>query len=123
MIIPNDIIIQPSKNGKWILYNVFTKNCLATTTDVLEIISEIDSGVEIKKIIKINKERKFKVWNIERFSNFDGLLADPTRMIRDISKWPDPNIYVISELIEICKQKYIIVDNYQKYLEPYFPIF
>ncbi len=65
----------------------------------------------------MNKNKKFKVWNIGRFLNFDGLLADPTRMIRDISKWPDPNIYGIVELLEICKQKYIIVENYQKYLE------
>ncbi len=65
----------------------------------------------------MNENKKFKVWNIERFSNFDGLLADPTRMVRDISKWPDPNIHGIVELLEICKQKYIIVENYQKYLE------
>jgi SAM-dependent methyltransferase len=117
MIIPNDIIIQPSRNGKWIFYNVFTRNSIVTTTDVLEVFSKIDSGLDIKDIIKMNKNKKFKVWNIERFSNFDGLLADPTRMVRNISKLPDPNIYGIVELLEICKQKYIIVENYQKYLE------
>jgi len=117
MMIPNDIIIQPSKNGKWIFYNVFTRNSIVTTTDVLEIISEIDSGHNIDEIIKTNQNRKFEVWDIERFSNFDGLLADPTRMIRDISKWPEPMIYGILELIEICKKKSIIIDNYEKYLE------
>jgi len=117
MIIPNDIIIQPSKSGKWIFYNVFTRNSMVTTTDVLEIISEIDSGLDIDEIIKTNQNKKFKVWNIEKFSNYDGLLADPTRMIRNISKWPEPDNCRILELLEICKQKYIIVENYQKYLE------
>lgn len=117
MIIPNDIIIQSSKSGKWIFYNVFTRNSMVTTTDVLEIISEIDSGLGIDEIIQINQNKKFKVWNIERFSNFDGLLSDPTRMIRDISKWPEPESYDILELLKICKEKYIIVDDYQKYLE------
>lgn len=117
MIIPNDIIIQPSRNGRWIFYNVFTRNSIVTTTDVLEVLSKIDSRSDIDEIIKMYENKKFKVWNIERFSNFDGLLADPTRMVRDISKWPDPNIHGIVELVEICKQKYIIVENYQKYLE------
>jgi len=117
MIIPNDVIIQSSKNGKWIFYNVFTRNSIVTTTEVLKIISDIDSGMKIEEIVKINKDKKFKIWNIERFSNYDGLLADPTCMKRDISDWPEPENYEIVKLLEICKQKYIIVDDYEKYLE------
>jgi SAM-dependent methyltransferase len=117
MIIPNDVIIQSSKDGKWIFYNVFTRNSIVTATDVLEIISDVDSGIKIEDIIKINKDKKFKIWNIERFSNYDGLLADPTRIKRDVSEWSEPENCGIIKLLDICKQKYIIVDDYEKYLE------
>jgi len=90
MKIPNDVIIQAGGNGEWILYNVFTQNTLAVSTDSLNFLSKINSGVEIEDIIEKNKDKKFLVWKIERFSNFDGLLADPTRRIRDSSDWPKP---------------------------------
>jgi len=117
MIIPNDVIIQSSKDGKWIFYNVFTKNSIATTTEVLKIISEINSGIKIEEIVETSKDKKFEIWNIEKFSNFDGLLADPTRMKRDISEWPEAEKCGILELVDKFKQKYIIIDDYEKYLE------
>ena len=116
MIVPNDVIIQASKNGKWIIYNVFSRNTIAVETETLEIISLIDLDTKISDIISENELKKFKVWDIERFSNFDGLLADPTRIIRDGKKWPESMFLEISQLIDILKQKNIIVENYDKYL-------
>jgi SAM-dependent methyltransferase len=117
MIVPNDIIIQASKNGKWIIYNVFSRNTIAVKTETLEIISLIDLGTKISDIISENESKEFKVWNIERFSNFDGLLADPSRIIRDSEKWPESMDLGISQLIDILKQKNIIIEDYDKYLD------
>jgi len=117
MIIPKDIIIQSSKDGRWIFYNVFTRNSIVTKTNVLKIISDIESGIKIEEILNTNQGGKFEIWDIERFSNFDGLLADPTRMKRNILEWPEPEICEISKVLEIFKKKYIIVDNYERYLE------
>ncbi|MGY5142941.1 MAG: class I SAM-dependent methyltransferase [Candidatus Nitrosopumilus sp. bin_32a] len=117
MIIPKDIIIQSSKDGKWIFYNVFTRNSIVTKTNALKIISDIESGIKIEEIVNTNQGEKFEIWDIERFSNFDGLLADPTRIKRNISEWPEPEICEISKVLEIFKKKYIIIDNYERYLE------
>ncbi|MHA7733147.1 class I SAM-dependent methyltransferase [Nitrosopumilus sp. S6] len=116
MIVPHDIIIQTSKNGKWVIYNVFTKNAIGVKTDTLEIISLIDLGTKISKISSDSESKEFEVWDIERFSNFDGLLADPTRIIRDNEKWPESTNMEILQLIDILKQKNIIIEDYDKYL-------
>ena len=119
MIVPHDIILQNWKNGKWVIYNVFSKNSIGVKTDSLEIISAINNGTKISKILKYYKSKKFEVWNTERFSNFDGLLADPTRIIKEYEKWPEVENLGILEFISILKKKNIIIDNYKKYLEKF----
>ncbi len=117
MKIPNDVIIQASENGEWILYNVFTQNTLVVSTDSLNFLSKINSGVEIEDIIEKNKDKKFLVWKIERFSNFDGLLADPTRRIRDSSDWPKPLHCSVTDLFKIFQKNYFLIDDFKKYRE------
>ena len=104
MKVLKDVIIQMESKGRWILYNVFTQASIAISTESLALLDEINGCKEIKKIIEKNNDRKFRVWNIERFSNYDGLLADPTRRIRNPTKWPEPSELSVLELIDLFKK-------------------
>jgi len=117
MKVLKDVIIQMESKGRWILYNVFTQASIAISTESLALLDEINGCKEIKKIIEKNNDRKFRVWNIERFSNYDGLLADPTRRIRNPTKWPEPSELSVLELIDLFKKKYFLIDDEKKYSE------
>ena len=117
MIVPQDVIIQSSGNGRWILYNVFTQNTLAVSSDSLAILEKIDADIKTDEITDKNKDKTFFVWQIERFSNYDGLLADPTRRIREFSEWPEPVQCSIIDLIKIFEKNFFVIDDYEKYLK------
>lgn len=121
MKIPQDIIIQPDNSGNWILYNVFTLNTIAVTNNTLELLSLISSGKKLEEIKKKYSKKKFKVWEIGRFPNTDGLLSDPTGRIRDEKEWPRPRILNLSDIIEFLKMNNFLIYDNSKYLNLFNP--
>jgi len=115
MKIPNDVIIQAAENGRWILYNVFSQTTIAITTQSLELLSKIQSNVDLNNILEQSEAEFFYIWDIEWFSNYNGLLAEPTRRIRDLKKWPKPHKFNAKEFIFFLQKKYFIIDDEQKY--------
>ena len=117
MYIPSDLIIQLNNNGKWIIYNVFTRNTVAVTDETLKLLKNINEKKTENEIIRDNINTKFLVWDIEIFSNYDGLFADPTRIIRDNNEWPESKSLEIKKIIKFLIKKNIIIEDKKKYYE------
>jgi SAM-dependent methyltransferase len=79
---PGDVIVLPFGPDRWIGYNVFTRTSLAMDAAALRIMSHPDA---IESDVSGSTPNQFKVWDVEFFSNSNGLLADPTRLKRDAS--------------------------------------
>ena len=61
------------------------------------------------------EDNPYLVWDVNWFSNQEGLLADPTRLRRDTAAWPDPESLIQDALFERFKQAFIIVPNMDSY--------
>lgn len=113
-----DIVIQLHPSGFWIFYNTFTRDTLATTSEIFAVLSSLASNVQKDEIIRVhNTGAKFRVWEIGFFSNADGLLADPTGRIRDNKNWPEPLELNIEELLETLRAHHFIVNDENAYAE------
>lgn len=121
MKIPQDVIIQINHSGHWILYNVFTKETLAVTDATMELVGSVAAGNKVDKLNKLYSETVFPVWDITVFSNYEGLLADPTRRIREFKNWPKPQKLSLTGILEILKRKHIVIEKeaaYKKIFRP-----
>ena len=115
LIIPLDVIIQLEYQGRWILYNVFTRDSLAVTTITLEVLDLLSKGNTPFDLEKRFEKTSFQVWDIARFSNYSGLLADPTRRIRDTENWPEAMSLDITSLLGLLKERCLLVSDVVKY--------
>lgn len=73
-----DVITLPAAPDRWILYNVFTRTSLGVDDRTLALVGGTQKDTD---------DGSYQIWETERFSNYDGLLADPTRIVRDPSDW------------------------------------
>jgi SAM-dependent methyltransferase len=121
MQVPADVIIQLNESGKWIISNVFTHNIIAVTEKTLELLEIINQTKTEDEIIKKFLNTNFIIWDIEIFSNYEGLFADPTRIIRNNNEWPNFISLEIKEIIKILIKKNIIVRDEEKYNEIFKP--
>ncbi|MBF0547087.1 MAG: methyltransferase domain-containing protein [Candidatus Riflebacteria bacterium] len=80
MKIFKDIIIQFMPNGRFLIYNVFTRNNFLCENDTILLCQKLTEPDESSNSISEFKNKIFKVWDLEYFSNENGLLADPTRV-------------------------------------------
>ena len=115
MKVTNNLIVQPDASGNWILYNVFTQNTLAVSSEVMGVLSLICQGKSEAEIKKSYKGKTFEIWDIETFSNYEGLLADPTRRLRDYKDWPNSEKLAVLDLIERLEQKRVVIHDEAKY--------
>jgi SAM-dependent methyltransferase len=111
MKVPQDIILQSDSSGNWIIYNVFTHTTLAVDTATLHVLSLVSQGMDDIHIAKQFNKTSFKIWSIGKFSNTDGLLADPTHRVRSYKEWPAPKTLDIQSLLQNLKNEHFIVDN------------
>lgn len=107
--LPKDIIILPEECGYWVVMNVFARTCLAVNNNGLALLraAESMSYSELKNQFGNNK---FQVCEIEYFSNYNSLLADPTCYIRDVTKWSEKHLSLESTL-ELFRKHFLIIDD------------
>ena len=110
-----DVLIEPDGSGHWILYNVFTHNTLATTHDTLEILSFLDQGASAAEVVDHFEGRTVPIWDIGRFSNYDGLFADPTGRLRATDCWPEPANLDVPSLLQVLASNHFITSDEAKY--------
>jgi SAM-dependent methyltransferase len=118
--IPKDIIILPeftdNWEGRWVIMNVFARTCLGVESSVLEFLANVEN-LPLSDILSKYKDTTFHIWNIERFSNADGLLADPTRYERDCTAWGEPLKADLGSLITVLTRHFILIQDERKYAE------
>lgn len=85
--VPFDVVILPEESGKWLAMNVFSRTCLGLESSSLNIMRDAER-LSFHELAKKYQDKEYPIWDIEWFSNEEGLLADPTRYIRDVKKWP-----------------------------------
>jgi SAM-dependent methyltransferase len=115
-IIPKDVILLPEMSPefpeRWVAMNVFSRTCLGVSSEVLTFMGNIVLGDN--RIKDMFNGKLFRIWEIERFSNEDGLLADPSRFMRNVVRWKDM-IVDTKELISRLKQHVLLVDDENYY--------
>jgi SAM-dependent methyltransferase len=110
-----DIICFPGSPeaypDRWVLMNVFTRDCLGIGPEVIEFLS----GAEI------SRKSTYRTWEIWRFSHKDGLLADPSRFCRDAGSWGEVSNMTGESLHELLKEKCILIEDKKKYRARFSP--
>lgn len=114
--IPNDVIVLPAKDNHWIIFNVFTKSAVGVNNETLSIFKLLENG-RIRQLSDKKKNTKWLLWNIEKFTNEDGLMADPSRFIRDVDNWSNPKELSLNLLIDEFKKRFLVIDDTKKYQE------
>jgi SAM-dependent methyltransferase len=109
-----DVITLPENGGRWVLYNTFAHTALGVQADALGFLSDLDVNGDADAIMQAG-DRQFLVWEIQEFSNYGGLYADPTGYSRDTSEWRDPDSVVASELLTRMRERAIVVDDEETY--------
>ena len=101
-----DLIVLPQNNGTYILYNVFTHTVLAVDSAALSLLQSENCNSDIEKC---------RVWKIRRFSNEDGLLADPSCFQRDTGKWGEGEELTAVDFLAIAKEMSFIINDEKEY--------
>ena len=108
--IPKDVILLPQDRNRWVIYNLFTRTCVGVEGSAIEFLGKVDGlGEESPKIQ--DTTARYCVWEVGYFSHAEGLLCDPTRFIRDSSRWPGCLEVGARELIQIFKDKSLIITD------------
>jgi ubiquinone/menaquinone biosynthesis C-methylase UbiE len=91
---------------RWVAMNVFAKTSLGISSPVFELLS--GNG------ISPSDEDRYICWEIEYFSNEEGLLEDPTRFRRNPREWKELNLSR-DEVLEKLRLHCILVEDEDAY--------
>lgn len=114
MRVPQDVIIQIDDSGHWILYNVYTKTSLAICDNTLLLLRQIQQGKDLDELCLDFFEKQFSIQKIGIFSNSFGLLADPSRRIKQYEQWPPVIVCTLTEVVNILEQNKLIIINEER---------
>jgi SAM-dependent methyltransferase len=110
-LVPKDVILLPESSSarpdRWVAMNVFARSCLGLSGEVVHALGCLDDAPFVA-------EKSFLCWDIERFSNEDGLLADPSRFVRDTAQWAELRLDGTA-LLDKLKKHAIVVDDEAAY--------
>lgn len=106
--VPGDVIVVAQAGGRWLVHNVFAHTSLVVDTAALGVAAAPDD-------LAAFGDRRFEVWEVERFTNEDGLLADPTRFVREPEAWPEAEPLTAAELVDRLRRHLLLVDDESAY--------
>ena len=118
--VPADVIIQLETPGRWIIYNAFSRTCLGADHAVLELLGDI-GDLDYPKLVAKYEGKPFRVWEIGYFSNYAGLVADPTRRLRDVADWPPAEALDLDSMISRLKDRFLVIDDESAYRARFAP--
>jgi len=110
---PGDVVALPAGSDRWVVMNVFARTCLGLDGDGLGLMRQIPAGR--------HGDSTARVWEIERFSNLDGLLADPSRFVREAADWPEPETVDETELADRLERHCLIIADEEAYRARFAP--
>lgn len=117
--ITGDVLALPVDDGRWVLYNVFARTSLGVETAALEALRSAERLEPAA--LKSEHPGPYRAWDVGWFSNVAGLLADPTRFIRDVAEWPEPRSLSGPALAELARERLILVDDEGAYRARFAP--
>jgi SAM-dependent methyltransferase len=112
--ITSDVVVFPVGEDRWIVMNVFSHRSMAMETAGLEVLRSAGNRTD-RQLDEDFSGRLFTLWNVHRFSNLDGLLADPTNLVREVDNWPAPCCVTAAEFIEAARQATLFIDDEDAY--------
>lgn len=112
--VPRDVVLLPEGSGRWVAMNVFARTCLGVGPEVLALLESAEAGAP-------PPAGPFRVWEIQRFSNEDGLLADPSRYVRDPEAWPEPEQLDAASTLERLRKRLVLVEDEAAYRARFAP--
>jgi SAM-dependent methyltransferase len=113
-LIPSGVFLFPEKNDYWIIMNIFSKTSLAIDHSAIKILNEI-CNLSTDNLISKYKNNTWNIYDVQWFSNEQGLLADPTRYQRKNENWKLKKSIKIQELINEFYKNFFIIDNKADY--------
>lgn len=109
--VSKDVILLPESSSarpdRWVAMNVFARSCLGVSGAVVQALGSLDDR-------SFADGKSFLCWDIERFSNEDGLLADPSRFVRDTANWKELKL-TGPALLDKLKKHAIVIDDETAY--------
>ena len=112
--LPGDVVVLAEPGGRWRLVNVFARTSLVLDGAGLAAVRAIADGRAVDG-------DAFAVWEASRFTNEDGLLADPTRFVRDPAEWPAPEQLDAAALGDRLRERLLLVDDEAAYRARFAP--
>lgn len=116
----SDTILFSPGADRWVAYNVRGRTAVGIDADGLAVLGEI-GGSDEKQFESHFGDRNLSVWKIDRFSNVDGLLADPTRIVQDVAAWPDPECLDLREFLKRLANLSIVIEDEKEYAARFQP--
>lgn len=117
--ISKDIIVLPESTkdypSRWVIMNVFSHDCLGVESSVLDLMGKIGT-ISSDNLYQQYENCLFSVWIIERFSHIDGLMADPTRYIRNVKDWGEDKQIKVFDLFYLLEKNNILITDELVYL-------
>lgn len=114
MKICRDVIILAQGNDRWVVYNVRSRTALGLDAVGTEALGKINAGT-------LNADTTVPVWKIGRFTNSEGLLADPTRFVQQVEDWPDSEIVDFPAFVDLLVSLCILIDDEDSYRARFAP--
>jgi SAM-dependent methyltransferase len=106
--LPGDVVVLAEPGGRWRLVNVFARTSLVIDGAGLAAVRALADGHAVDG-------DAFPVWEAARFTNEDGLLADPTRFVRDPADWPAPEQLDADALAQRLRDRLLLVADADAY--------
>jgi SAM-dependent methyltransferase len=118
--IPGDVVVFPVADGRWVAMNVFARMSLGLESSALLVLRAVEMSA-MDALERAFVGQTFKVWEIECFSNAEGLFADPTRFQRDTGNWPAAEGLAASELVRRCQKHCLLIEDEAAYRARFAP--
>tara|TARA_Y100000589_G_scaffold38509_1_gene32252 strand:+ start:6571 stop:7665 length:1095 start_codon:yes stop_codon:yes gene_type:complete len=81
------------------------------------------SGLQLLRNLEDEDHRSFdsavKIWDIWRFTNTDGLMADPSRFIQAEDEWGQAQNVSPQEFLSICVEQKILIEKNGNYFDSF----
>lgn len=110
--VPGDVVALPESGGRWVVLNVFARTSVGLESDGLVALRALERGEA--------PAGAFSVWDVQRFSNADGLLADPTPFTRETA-WGTPQQLAAPELERLLHERFLLVEDVRAYRARFAP--
>lgn len=114
----SDVMIMPAGQDRWIAYNARARTSVGIDGDGLALITQ-SHGDDFPN--KDMQAKTFMFWKTGSFTNTDGLLADPTRLERKATDWPEPEGLSCDDMIVRLSDACILIADQAAYDDRFGP--